>query len=193
MPCRKLERPLNKCVLEQLVCTKYVTDPSEPCQEDSRLSGRSAPDSREGKPCYFAAAEVGKHMIAKNEYSLPPYMVHGAATSSSSAISSKEGSRTTGSPGASWFGARKPTYSTVLSSSWHDEQRGVPSEARCVAVLADAKSVYVSSFLWYSSTSSGVASSNGRWSTWSSGCFVLASTRSKCAFSSRTLTSVGTI
>ena len=26
MPCRKLERPLNKCVLEQLVCTVYLTD-----------------------------------------------------------------------------------------------------------------------------------------------------------------------
>lgn len=57
MPCRKFERPLNKCVLEQLVRATSLT--AEPGQAHSRLAGGQAPNPREGEPRDFTAAEVG--------------------------------------------------------------------------------------------------------------------------------------
>lgn len=42
MPCRKLERPLNKCVLEQLVCAVNLTNPQNLVKK--------IPGSPEGQP-----------------------------------------------------------------------------------------------------------------------------------------------
>lgn len=53
--CRKQERPLNKCVLEQLV--RPASDAAT-LQVDSRLAGGQAADLREGAPGLLAAPEV---------------------------------------------------------------------------------------------------------------------------------------